>query len=617
MTKETNTANTFEYKAEMKQLLNIIVHSLYTHPEIFLRELISNASDALNKVRFKELTDKDILNHNTELKIRIELDPKKQILSIEDNGIGMTRDELINNIGTVAHSGTLEFFKKAKEEQEAFDENLIGQFGVGFYSVFMVADEVTVETRNADIDSKGYRWKSSGEGTFTIEEIDKKDRGTKIYCKLKDSAKEFCEEPRVKEIINKYSNFVDFPVSLKKEKINKVSALWYKNANEIKEGELNEFYKFIANDLDDPLGYLHLAIEGAVNFRALIFIPRTAPIDPLRVLNERSLHLYSDKVLIQHNCKELLPEYLRFVSGVVDTLDLPLNVSREVTQSSPAMTKIKSIITKKVLAFLQDWADNNTEKYDQFYKNFGVFLKSGLNTDFSNREKIIELMRFESSLNKIGELTSLKGYVSRMKGDQKAIYYLSGEHREALERNPNLEYFKKNAIEVLLLTDPADIFTVPSINEYDKKSIQSIDKADIDLLPEDTIEKPDDNLSKSVIALFKETLKDKVENVVASKRLVDSAVTLVAGKSGMDTQMEKMMRMMNKGFSGAKRIMEVNTSHPLIRNLSKTYMANNGDPLLQKCIQQLYEGALCIEGNLPSSTDFVKRMTEIMEEATR
>lgn len=617
MNKQTETSHTFEYKAEMKQLLNIIVHSLYTHPEVFLRELISNASDALNKVRFHILTDKNVLNPDAELYIKIELDSKNKVFSIEDNGIGMIEDELVNNIGTIARSGTWEFLKKIKEEGKSFDDNLIGRFGVGFYSVFMAAEEVTIETRHAGIDSKGYQWKSCGEGTFTIEEIDKSNRGTKISLKLKDSAKEFCEDYKVREIINKYSNFVGFPIYLKKERVNKVSALWHKNKDEVKDSELDEFYKFISNDFDGPLGYLHLSIEGAVNFKALIFIPKKAPYDLMRLREEKSLQLYSNKILIQDDCKDLVPEYLRFLKGVVDTVDLPLNVSREVTQSSPVMAKIRDILTARVLSYLQDWADNNQGKYTEFYKNFGPLLKTGINLDFANRDKIIELLRFESSLKPKDEWSSFKDYVSRMKAGQKEIYYISGEHRNILEKTPNLEYFKKHDIEVLLLTEPVDIFVIPSINEYDKKPIKSVDKADIDLIPESKIEHPGDKLSKSLLKVFKDTLSDKLEDVVESKRLVDSPVTLVRGKDSMDNQMEKMMKAFNKDFNSSKRIMEVNIEHPLIKNLSRIYIADSNSPLVRKCILQLYEGALFIEGNLSSSTDFIKRMAEIMEEATK
>ena len=610
-------ADTFEYKAEMKQLLNIIVHSLYTHPEVFLRELISNASDALNRVRFRKLTDQNIVDFDVPLEIRIDIDHKKAAFSIEDTGIGITKEELINNIGTIARSGTIEFFEKMKKENKQFDENLIGQFGVGFYSVFMVADEVTVETRHAGMNSGGLRWKSRGESSFTIEETDRKSRGTKIYFKLKNSAKEFSEEYKVKEIVNKYSNFADFAILLKGEKINKISALWHKKSDEIKDNEAHEFYKFITNESDDPLGYFHLDVEGAVSFKALLFIPKNAPFDLWHSQKEKSLHLYSNKILIQNNCKELLPEYLRFAGGVVDTIDLPLNVSREVVQSHPAMVKIRSALTRKILQYLGELADKTNDKYEQFYKNFSSLLKLGLNSDFNNKDKIIELLRFESSLKKPGELISLKNYVLGMKKDQKEIYYFCGEHRSGIEKNPNLEYFKKKEMEVLFLTDPIDAFVMPSVNEYEKHSLKSIDKADIKLAPEDKIEALNDNLTKSLLTLFKETLGERVEDVVASKRLVESAVTLVAGKDALDSHTEKMMKIMNKEFKGSKKIMEVNISHLLVRNLSRMYMADANNPFLKKCIEQLYEGVLLAEGNLASNADFVKRMAEIMEMATK
>ncbi|GAK55771.1 chaperone protein htpG [Candidatus Vecturithrix granuli] len=616
----TGPVQEFEYQAEMKQLLHLIVHSLYTHREVFLRELISNASDALNVARFRQLTDKSIVDHDAPLEVKIVLDKEKGTFSIEDTGIGMTKDELINNIGTIAKSGTLEFLHKMKSDQKMLDADLIGQFGVGFYSVFMVTDEVTIETRHADADSPAYRWKSVGEGKFTIEEIDRAKRGTKISFTLKEDAKEFSEDWRVKNIIKKYSNFVDFPVYVGDEKVNTVSALWQKRKDDLKDEELTEFYKYLSNDYQAPLGHLHVALEGSVNFKALLFIPETAPLGFFRETEYKGLHLYAHRILIQDDCKDLLPEYLRFVKGVVDTEDLPLNVSREVTQSSPVMGKINKVLTGKVLSFLEDWAQNDTEKYEKFYKNFSPLLKTGVNSDFSNKDKIIELFRFESSAAEKGKMTSLKEYVARMKAEQKEIYYVSGDSRESAERNPNLEYFKKHGIEVLYLLDPVDLFVVPSIHEYEKKSLKSIDKADVQVSKDE--EKQEENaiqesMSKSFLSAFKEVLIDKVEDVIASKRLVESPVTLVVGKEGMDIQTERMMKMFNKDFTGSKKIMEVNLAHPLIKNLWDIYQQDTKDPFLRNCIVQLYEGALLREGNLTDPTAFLSRMTEIMEKASR
>ena len=611
-------AQEFEYQAEMKQLLHLIVHSLYTHPEVFLRELISNASDAMNVVRFRQLTDTTMIDRDAPLEVRITMDKETRAFSIEDSGIGMTKEELINHIGTIARSGTLAFLQQVKKDQKSLDGDLIGQFGVGFYSTFMVTDEVTIETRHADQHSVGYRWKSLGEGKFSIEEIDRAKRGTKISFVLKEESKEFAEEWRVKQIIKKYSNFVDFPVYVGEEKVNTVTALWQKRKDDLKEEELNEFYKYLSNDFQAPLGYLHVALEGSVNFKSLLFIPETAPVALFSEKDYKGLHLYVNRVLIQDDCKDLLPEYLRFIKGVVDTEDLPLNVSREVTQNSPVMAKINKTLTGKVLGLLEDWAANDAAKYEKFYRGFSPLLKTGINTDFSNRDKLVNLLRFESSATEKGQFTSFKEYVARMASEQKEIYYVSGDHRETIERNPNLEYFKKHGIEVLFLTEPVDVFIVPSLIEYDKKPLKSIDKADIEVKPEEANEAGvTESASTSLLTTFKELLLDKVEDVVASKRLVDSAVTLVVGKEGMDSQTERMMKMFNKEYAGSKKIMEVNLSHPLIKNLWHLHQQDSKSPLLKTMVWQLYEAALLLEGNLSSPTDFVARMTEIMERATR
>ncbi|MFA6744003.1 MAG: molecular chaperone HtpG, partial [Candidatus Neomarinimicrobiota bacterium] len=449
--KKSDAPQTYEFKAELKQLLHLIVHSLYTQPEIFMRELVSNASDALNKVRFMQLTDQNILDPQRELKIKIEVDSKKHSFAIEDTGVGMTHDELIENIGTVAKSGTLQYLEQIQKEGKKIDADIIGKFGVGFYSVFMVTDEVSVETRHASPDSKAYLWKSDGKGTFSISEIIRPQRGTRISFTLKDEYKEFAEEYRVKSIIQKYSNFINFPIFIGKERVNSLEALWRKSKDELKEDELTEFYKFIANDYDPPLGHLHLSLEGSVNFKALLFVPSKAPYDIFNEIREKSLHLYANRVFVQDNATELLPEYLRFIRGVVDTEDLPLNISRQVTQDSPVMAKIRNVLTTRILDLFENWTNNDTGKYEKFYKNFGHIFKLGVNTDFINKDKIIKLLRFETTSKSKGELTSLDNYISRMPESQKEIYYLTGESREIAERNPKLEYFRKHNLEVLLL----------------------------------------------------------------------------------------------------------------------------------------------------------------------
>ncbi|TLU51637.1 MAG: molecular chaperone HtpG [Chlorobium sp.] len=625
MSENTNTGTLpvqeFEYKAEMKQLLDLIVHSLYTHPEIYLRELISNASDALSKVRFNALTDQEIIDREAALAIRISIDPKELTFVIEDSGVGMTEEELIANLGTVAKSGTLGFMQALKEQQKELDGNLIGQFGVGFYSVFMVTDEVTVETRSARPDSDGYRWRSSGQGTYTIEKIDKAERGTKISFKLKETSKEFAEEYRVEQIVKKYSNFVDFPIYLGEKQLNSITALWQRSKSELKDEEVNEFYKFIANDYQDPLDYLPVSVEGMVTFKALLFLPTEAPPEMLYRqgdLENRGPQLYVKKVLIQQECRDLLPEYLRFIAGVVDTEDLSLNVSREIVQSSPVMAKIRQILTGKILGWFETLAQEQPEKFKTFYKAFGPVIKIGLNTDFTNRDKLIELLRFESTKTEVDEYVTLKEYSERMGADQKEIYYHSGSSRAQLLAHPNLEYFQKMGIEVLLLSDPVDVFVIPSIHEYDKKPLKSIEKADIDFSSQkkDAAEPLAENLLKPILQLFRETLGEGIEDVIESHRLVSSPVTLVSGKNGIDSQMEKMMKMMKSDLPPGKRILEVNTSHPIIRNLAGMYMANEHNPLIRTAMKQLYEGALLLEGGLDSTTEFLSRMNELIEAAT-
>lgn len=616
MSTAASSKETFEYKAEMKQLLNLIIHSLYTHPEIFLRELISNASDASNKVRYLQMSDDSIIDRNKALSIKIEIDEKAQSFSIEDFGIGMSRDDLINNIGTIASSGTLEFLKQIKEEKKDAGD-LIGQFGVGFYAAFMVTDEIIIETRHADKDSVGLKWTSSGDGNYSIEEIDKSERGTKISFKLKDDFKEFSQEFKIKETIKKYSNFADFSIFIGEEKVNTVEALWIKNKKDIKDEDLNAFYKFVSNDWEDPLAHLHLSLEGVGStFKALLFIPKKDSFDLMRTQDHKTLQLYSNKIMIMEDCKDLLPEYLHFLRGVVDTADLSLNVSREMVQSSPVMQKLKTTLTSKVLQWLEKMAKKDTEKYNDFYKVFGRLFKYGVNNDFVNRDKIVDLVRFESSLQKEGELSSFKDYVSRMKEDQKEIYYLTGETRAQVESNPNMEYFAKHETEVLFLIDPSDAFIIPSIPEYDGKKIKAIDKGDIELKDPEKEEK-DNKLDGALIDLFKETLKDRTEDVKVSKRLVDSAVTLVAKGDGADKHTEHLMKMMGQEMPSSKRILEVNTDHAVIRNLSKRYIANDKDPMLAKCIVQLFESAQLIDDELSSKNDYVKRMMEIMEEATQ
>lgn len=617
MSEDNTSIREYEYKAEMKQLLNIIINSLYSNPDIFIRELVSNASDALNKLRFLSLINSEDYIYPNQFSIKINLDTDNGIFSIEDNGIGMTEDDLINRIGTIASSGTLSFLNEIKKDGKNIDANLIGQFGVGFYSVFMVTDKISIETKYAAKESKGLYWESLGEDKFLIKEIDKVDNGTKIYFKLKDAHKKYANEEIVKSILKKYSNFVDFPIYLNGVQINTISALWHKNKGEITDDEAKEFYSYLTGDNIPPLGFIHFKVEGNINLEALLFIPgRSLNLWLSEDLNT-GLHLYSGRVFITDKLSDLLPDYLKFIRGVIDTVDLPLNVSREITQASPLQAKIKNILTNKILSFLEDWASTKPALYNQFYDNFGPLFKLGLNSDFENREKLLELMRYESTFTNKNEKISLKDYTLRMKENQNEIYYLIGDNRDTILKNPKLEYFLKNNIEVLLLTDPSDYITLPYIPNYNGKPIKSIEKHDLNIKIENTqIDGLSEEAINSILKLFKETLADKIEDVVPSKRLVDSPVTLVSSLDGFDSQMEKLFKQFDKNFVGSKKILEINTSHPLIKNLWKLYISNKNPELISNIINHLYEGILIIEGQLENPTDYINRTNEILLKLT-
>lgn len=645
-------AQQFEFKAEMKQLLHLIIHSLYTNPEVFLRELISNSSDALNKVRYRQITGEELQSPKLELGIKIKVDEKKGTFEIEDSGIGMSFEDLNERLGTIASSGTMEFIKHLQENKKTLDGNMIGQFGVGFYSAFMVTDQITVETRHADPSQSGWKWVSDGQGTYRINELDRGVRGTRISFKLKEDHTEFAQEYRIKSLIRKYSNFVDYPIEVNGEQVNSSGAVWHKRKAEVTDEERSEFYKFLSNDHEEPLGHLHLDLEGRVNFKAMLFVPRKAKRDFYRNAEFSSLHLYSNKVFVQDDCKDLLPEYLRFVEGVVDSQDLPLNVSREVTQHSPAMTKIREVLVNKILGLLEGWAKKDPATFRTFYAEFGPLFKSGLNSDFANRDRLLDLLRFRStweerpttadaaaeSAEGAGEaaeggaadakktdsegdaLVSLQTYSERMQDGQTEIYYLSGENLKELRRDPRLELFRKKGVEVLLLDDPVDAFVVPAIGNYKDKPLKSIESADIDL-KDDTPEAEETKLAgeplEELLKVFRETAGDRIEDVVASKRLVESAVTLTVGASGLDSQMERMMKMMDPGMSTgpSKRVLEVNAGHPVIRNLSAMLQGGQREQVVSMA-RQLYEGALLLQGELESPAEFVQRMTRLMETAT-
>ncbi|NQU64563.1 MAG: molecular chaperone HtpG, partial [SAR324 cluster bacterium] len=534
-----------------------------------------------------------------------------------DNGIGMTKDEFIANLGTIASSGTGNFIKQMTGDSKT-DLELIGQFGVGFYAVYMVAEEVTVDSRSY-LSEEGFRWISKGTGSYTIEPIELKQRGTRISFKFKKESEEFANKWRIESTIKKYSDFVSFPISLNSEKTNRSTALWAKPKADIKDEEYKEFFKYIANSTNDPLSWLHLSVEAPVQFKSILFIPEEP--DRFAMTNDLDtrLHLYVKRVFIQNDCKELIPQWLRFVKGVVDSEDLNLNISREVTQKSVIMEKINKYLVRKLLSEFKDWSEKEKERYDKFWKDFGYFIKEGIHTDFANRDKLTELYRCESSFE-VGKLTSLDDYVKRMGTDQEEIYYVYGKNRVAIENSPNLEYFKKNKIEVLYLFEEIDDFILPSIGTYKEKTLVGIDKADLKLKEEEAADKEkvplNQKVKKKLLGYFKDILGDRVEDVIESKRLVDSACTLVSPKDSMNANMERMMKMMNHDFKGGKRVMEVNLSNPLIQHLSDIQKKFPQDPLLKDCIEQLFEGASLLEGTLEDPSKLVPRTTSLMEKAT-
>lgn len=618
MSEETkqNQKEEFQFQAEMSQLLNLITHSLYTHREIFLRELISNASDALNKIHFSSLTDESVLGDNGELSIEIELDEEKKTFSIYDNGIGMDREEMISNIGTIANSGTGNFISQMTGDNSK-DLELIGKFGVGFYAVFMVSEEVTVESRSYK-DEQGHRWISKGTGSYTIEPIEMDKRGTKITFTFSEDAKEYATKWKIESTIKKYSDFVSFPITLNKEKSNQSTALWTKSKDEVKDEDYQEFYKYISNSTEEPKSWLHLSVEAPVQFKSIMFIPKKP--EQFQMTNDMDtrIHLYVKRVFIQNDCKELIPQWLRFVKGVVDSEDLNLNISREVTQKSAVMDKINKYLVRKLVGEFKGWADKDKEKYEEFWTDFGYFIKEGIHTDYANRDKLIELYRCRSSFDP-EKLTSLQDYFDRMGTDQEEIYYVLGKNKEAIENSPNLEYFIKNKIEVLYLYDEIDDFIMPSIGAFKEKTLVGIDKADLKLKDEDT-DKKEEKINtagkKKLLGYFKDILGDRVEDVIESKRLVDSACTLVSPKEAMNANMERMMKMMDKEFKGSKRVMEVNLQNPLVQHLADIQKSMPQDPLLKDCIEQLYEGASLLEGSLENPANFVPRSTSMMEKAT-
>ena len=589
--------------------------------------MVSNASDALDKVRFESNKGTEIADKDLPLEIHIDFDEKKNTLTVRDTGIGMTKDELVKNIGTIAKSGTADFLKKLAESKEDAT-NIIGKFGVGFYSVFMVAKEVVIKTKSFKPEEPACTWRSDGSGSFEIEELEEPlKRGTTIEVHLKDDAKEFAEKYRLENIIKKHSNFISFPIFLGKEKINTISAIWREPKTSIKKEQYVEFYKFLTYDTEEPMFIVHKSVDAPIQFNALMFIPKKSDEFFWMDRENYGLDLYVKRVLIQHKNKDLLPEYLSFVKGVVDSEDLPLNISRETLQENTIFNKISSSVTNHILSFLMDKAKNSPDEYQAFWKEHGKVFRLGY-MDFVNLEKYQELLRFNSSFNKDeNELTSLADYVSRLKEGQKEIYYALGNSREAIVLDPHLEIFKKKGIEVLYLYDPTEEFVLSSLRKYKDFDFKSVDTADLKKLEtlgkegekkeeKEELSKDDRKHFSSLLAKMKKILGDRVKDVVESKRLSDSPSCLVNADDTLSASMRKILKMANQDMGKQERILEVNPNHKLVRNLIEIFKKNSDDEYITNVTEQLYGSALLLEGALEDPHILIAKMNELLEKSS-
>ena len=618
---------TLSFQTEVKQLLQLMIHSLYSNKEIAIRELISNASDASDKLRFEALENSKLYEDDTELKINVDFDKEKRTITISDNGIGMNRDDIVNNIGTIAKSGTKEFLSKLSGDQ-AKDANLIGQFGVGFYSAFILADEVILESRKAGT-KDGFRWASSGDGEFTLEAIDKKLRGTAVTLILKEDASEFLDDFRLKGIIKKYSDHITLPILMKKtelkdgetiqlddsESINDASAIWTKNKKDIKGEEYDEFYKSLTYDSEPPLAHFHNKVEGSQEYTSLLYIPSKAPFDLYDRDRHQGVKLYVNRIFIMEATEKLMPSYLRFVKGVIDSSDLPLNVSREILQDSKAVESIKSGTVKKLLSSMQDLAKKKPEKYQKFWNEFGRALKEGPAEDFTNKEKIAGLLRFSSTNSKSDEQdVSLTDYIERMKADQEVIYYITADSLMAAKNSPHLEIFKKKDIEVILLGDRVDEWMIASLPEFSGKKLQSIAKGDLDLgkledkKEKDKKKKIEDD-AKNLVEKIKESLGDKVAEVKVTHRLTDSPACLVVGENDISGNLERILKAAGQNTPDIKPILEINPEHDLIKKLD----SYQGKKEFNEYSSVIFDQALLSEGGqLEDPVSFIKKINHLL-----
>jgi molecular chaperone HtpG len=634
-----------QFKTEVQQLLDLVIHSLYSNKEIFLRELLSNASDAIDRARFESLKDESILENDPEWKIKISVDSEAKSLTISDNGVGMSSEEVEQNIGTVANSGTKRFLEQLKESKESLPPELIGQFGVGFYSAFMVADKVTVITRRAGDAKNAVRWESSGDGYYTLETAEREKRGTDIVLHLKEEHAEFLEEWKIRKIVKKYSDFVEHPicmditreeierdedgkeiegaekkVTVTEETLNSRKAIWLRPKSEVTKENYDEFYKHVSHDFQEPFETIHWNVEGQAEFKALVYIPQRAGMEFFMPdQKDKGLQLYVHRVFITDNCEELLPHYLRFLRGVVDSSDLPLNVSREMLQEARALRIIRKNIVKKVLDTLKEIKEKQAERYDSFWSNFGKILKEGLHSDFENRTRLQELLLFETSTTEAGKRSSLEEYVKRMPEEQKDIYYLTAEDRRAAENSPQLEIFRSKGFEVVFMTDPIDEWIVNDIGSYQEKKLVCISKGDVDLdseeekkAKEETRKKAEEE-NKGLMDRLGEILTDKVKEVRFSKRLTESACCLVSDEWAMGVQMEKILKAMQQEVPASKRILELNPDHQLIAIMRKLHDKDNKHPKVEEYAHLLYDQALLM-AQLPIEDPlaFARRVSDLM-----
>jgi HSP90 family molecular chaperone len=617
MTEPTDTQQ-YSFKAETKQLLNILIHSLYKDREVFLRELLSNASDALNRLRFETVTNREVLDLNAELKIHITVDKDSRMLTIQDTGIGMTKDDVIENLGTIAQSGARKFIEATKDKNTDLSR-VIGQFGVGFYSVFMVAEWVRVTSRSFKPDAEAVTWYATGEDNYQISRADMSERGTKIEIKLKEDAAEFAEEYRLKNIIHKHSDYIGFPIYMGEDKtaVNKQTSLWRTSKQEVTEEQYKDFYKQTTLDFEDPLLHVHMSTDAPVQLYALLYIAAKAERGMFSLRKDDGLKLYTRNILIDEYNKDLLPEYLRFVQGVVDSEDLPLNVSRETVQSSGLMPKLKKVLTNQVMRELENLAKNNAEKYQAFWQEFGLYLKQGIASNPADADTINPLLRFKTNLNP-ETWSSLEEYVSRMKEGQKEIYYIVGDDPKSVLRSPHLDYFHSQGTEVLLLTDPMDSFMLMGLHKYKDFDLKNVAQAEVDTTqkPKDQpeAEKIADNDFNSLVERFKQVLGDRVTDVRASTRLYQSVARLADADASVNADLQRVYRYLGKEYEIPKKVLELNPSHTMLKDL----LHLEADSELQNIIiEQIYDSALLVEGLHPDPSSMASRVQQIMEAALK